>query len=84
MGTSAIWAKIPDMAKFIRIGNKGINLEQISHYEVGDGMGGTMGRGPSVATGHQVALVLYFAHGDKLSILNTKEAQDILQAIHSS
>ncbi len=71
------------MAKFVRAGNKGINLERILYYEVSDALGGTVGRGASVSTGGQAALVLFFSATDRLAIQNVEEARLILHALKS-
>jgi hypothetical protein len=69
------------MAKFIRVGNRGINLDRINHFEIGDAAGGTLGRGSSVSSGAQAALVLYFGNNERLAIQNPVEAKAILEAI---
>jgi hypothetical protein len=68
------------MAKFIRVGNTGINVEQINHYEVSDALGGGLGRS-AAPTGQGVALVLFFGSGERLAITNAAEARQILDAI---
>ena len=70
------------MAKFIRVGNRGINLDRINHYEIGDAAGGTLGRGVSASSGAQAALVLFFGSGERLAIHSAAEAKAILEAIH--
>ena len=70
------------MAKFIRVGNKGINVDAINYYEVGDSMGATLGRGASGGTGNTVSLVIHFGDNERLS--NPKEAAEMLEAIHSA
>jgi hypothetical protein len=70
------------MAKFIRVGNRGINLDRINHYEIGDAVGGTLGRGQSASSGAQAALVLFFGNNERLAIQNAAEAKLILEAIH--
>ena len=72
------------MANFIRVGKKGINVDAINYYEVGDSMGATLGRGSSVGTGNTVSLVIHFGDNERLSILNPKEAAEMLEAIHSA
>ena len=78
------WLHNTVMAKFIRVGNKGINVDAINYYEVGDSMGATLGRGASGGTGNTVSLVIHFGEGERLSILNPKEAAEMLEAIHSA
>lgn len=70
------------MARFVRVGNRGINLDRINHYEIGDAAGGTLGRGVSASSGAQAALVLFFGNGERLAIHSASEAKAILEAIH--
>ncbi len=69
------------MAKFVRAGNKGINLERVLYYEVSDALGGTVGRGASASSGAQAALILFFSATDRLAIQNVDEARIILHAL---
>ena len=69
------------MAKFIRIGSRIINLEQINHLDSHESLGGSVGRGAAGASGQQVPLVLYFGSGERLAVPNADEARAILEAL---
>ena len=68
------------MAKFVRVGSRGINLEQIVYYEVSGALGAGLGRsaGP---TGQAVALVLHFVGDARLTITDAAEAREVLEAL---
>ncbi len=67
------------MAKFIRVGHRGVNLDSIQYYELSGNMGAGLGRGaPAAATASNVSLVLFFEGGSKLAITDPTEAREVL------
>jgi hypothetical protein len=68
------------MAKFIRVGTKIINLEQINHLDSNESLGGAIGRGTG-ASGQQIPLVIYFGSGERLAVPSVEEARTILEAL---
>ena len=68
------------MAKFIRVGTKIINLEQINHLDSNESLGGAIGRGAG-PTGQQIPLVIYFGSGERLAVPSVEEARTILEAL---
>jgi hypothetical protein len=69
------------MAKFVRVGARGINIEQIVFYEVSGALGAGLGRG-AAPTGQAVSLVIHFVGEARLTITDPTEAREILEAIH--
>jgi hypothetical protein len=70
------------MAKFIRVGTKIINLEQINHLDSNESLGGAIGRGAG-ASGQQIPLVIYFGSGERLAVPSVEEARTILEALRA-
>jgi hypothetical protein len=68
------------MAKFIRVGTKIINLEQINHLDSNESLGGAIGRGAG-PSGQQIPLVIYFGSGERLAVPSVEEARTILEAL---
>jgi hypothetical protein len=70
------------MAKFLRVGHRGINLDSIQYYELSGNMGSGLGRGaPAAATANNVSLVLFFEGGAKLAVTDPAEARDVLSKL---
>ena len=76
-------AKLQVMATFVRVGSRGINIEQIVYYEVSGALGAGLGRG-AAPTGQAVALVLHFVGDTRLTISDASEAREILEALQRS
>jgi hypothetical protein len=69
------------MPKFVRVGARGINLEQIIYYEVSGALGAGIGRG-AAPTAQAVSLVIHFVGDTRLTITDPNEAREILNQIH--
>jgi putative flippase GtrA len=69
------------MAKFVRVGARGINVEQIVYYEMSGTLGAGLGRG-AAPTGQAVALVVHFVGEARLTITDPNEARELLEAIN--
>ncbi|MFN3266554.1 MAG: hypothetical protein ACK41E_06915 [Deinococcales bacterium] len=70
------------MAKFLRVGHRGINLSSIQYYELSGNMGSGLGRAaPSTATASNVSLVLFLEGGAKLAITDPTEAREVLSRL---
>jgi hypothetical protein len=70
------------MAKFLRVGHRGVNLESIQYYEVSGSLGAGVGRNaPAQVSASNVSLVLYFEGGSKLAITDPSEARDVLSKL---
>jgi hypothetical protein len=70
------------MAKFVRVGARGINLEQIIYYEVSGALGAGVGRG-AAPTAQQVSLVIHFVGDTRLTVTDPSEAREILSAVQN-
>ena len=70
------------MAKFVRVGARGINLEQIIYYEVSGSLGAGLGRGAG-PTAQQVSLVIHFVGDTRLTITDPNEAREVLGLIQN-
>ncbi|NJK43124.1 MAG: hypothetical protein HC933_01645 [Pleurocapsa sp. SU_196_0] len=70
------------MAKFVRVGARGINLEQIVYYEVSGALGAGVGRA-AAPTAQAVSLVIHFVGDVRLTITDASEAREILNIIQN-
>jgi putative flippase GtrA len=68
------------MAKFVRVGARGINVDQIMYYEVSGALGAGVGRA-AAPSGQAVALVIHFAGDARMTVTDANEAREILDAI---
>ena len=70
------------MAKFLRVGHRGVNLDSVQYYELSGNMGAGLGRGaPGAATASTVSLVLFFEGGAKLAVTDPAEAREVLSKL---
>jgi hypothetical protein len=68
------------MAKFVRVGSRGVNVEQIVYYELSGSLGAGLGRG-AAPVAQSVALVVHFVGEARLTITDPDEARQLLNAL---